>query len=116
MFGETVDNENGLGDINLEARYIFWRSTRWDKFATVLLGTTLPTGHFSGVRGADGALQAPGMQLGKGTATFTGGLLYSQRWKDFWLHTSASYNVNPEATNLSRDKNNNSLTQSCIMR
>lgn len=23
-------------------------------------------------------------------------MLYSQRWKDFWLHTSALYNVNPE--------------------
>ncbi|MFZ2172203.1 MAG: transporter, partial [Methylococcaceae bacterium] len=95
-FGQTVDNENGLGDISIEGRYNFWRSTRWDKFATVLLGTTLPTGHFSGVRGADGALQAPGLQLGKGTATFTGGVLYSQRWKDFWLHTSALYTVNPE--------------------
>jgi len=95
-FGEIVDNENGLGDISLEARYNMWRSTRWDKFGTVLLGTSLPTGHFSGVRGADGALQAPGLQLGKGTATFTGGLLYSQRWKNFWLHTSALYNVNPE--------------------
>ena len=95
-FGETVDNENGLGDIALEGRYNVWRSTRWDKFATILLGTSLPTGHFSGVRGADGALQAAGLQLGKGTATFTGGPLYSQRWKDFWFHASALYTVNPE--------------------
>ncbi len=34
--------------------------------------------------------------MGKDTATFTGGLLYSQRWKDFWLHTSALYTVNPK--------------------
>jgi nitrous oxide reductase accessory protein NosL len=95
-FGQTVDNENGLGDINIEGRYNLWRSTRWDKFATILLGTTLPTGHFDGnlVSGAIG--QAAGLQLGKGTATFTGGLLYSQRWKDFWLHTQALYTVNPE--------------------
>jgi len=90
-FGETVDNENGLGDITIEGRYNLWRSTRWDKFATILLGTTLPTGHFNGTRDATTGLisQAPGLQLGKGTATFTGGLLYSQRWKDFWLHASA---------------------------
>ena len=95
-FGEAVNNENGLGDINLEGRYNFWRSTRYDKFATILLGTTLPTGHFDGNRDATGALQAPGLQLGKGTATFKGGPLYSQRWKDFWLHASALYTVNPE--------------------
>ncbi len=96
-FGQNVDNTNGLGDISLEGRYNLWRSTRWDKFATVLLGTSLPSGHFNGNRDASGALlQAGGLQLGKGTATFTGGMLYSQRWKDFWLHTSALYNVNPE--------------------
>jgi nitrous oxide reductase accessory protein NosL len=95
-FGQTVDNENGLGDISIEGRYNLWRSTRWDKFATILLGTTLPTGHFDGTVSAGTIGQAAGLQLGKGTATFTGGLLYSQRWKDFWLHTQALYTVNPE--------------------
>ena len=99
-FGQTVENENGLGDITLEGRYNLWRSTRWDKFATILLGTTLPTGHFDGNLVGTGASagigQAAGLQLGKGTATFTGGMLYSQRWKDFWLHTSALYTANPE--------------------
>ena len=99
-FGQTVENENGLGDITIEGRYNLWRSTRWDKFATILLGTTLPTGHFDGNLVGTGASagigQAAGLQLGKGTATFTGGLLYSQRWKDFWLHTSALYTANPE--------------------
>lgn len=37
-------------EIVLEGRYNFWHSTRWDKFATVLLGTTLPTGQFNGTR------------------------------------------------------------------
>ena len=95
-FGQTVDNTNGLGDISIEGRYNLWRSTRWDKFATVLLGTSLPSGHFNGNRDVSGALQAAGLHLGKGTATFTGGMLYSERWKDFWLHASALYNVNPE--------------------
>jgi nitrous oxide reductase accessory protein NosL len=97
IFGKSVANTNGIGDITLEGRYNVWKSTRWDKFASILLGTTLPTGQFSGVRGADGLIaMGPGMHLGKGTATFTGGLLYSERWKDFWLHTSALYNVNPK--------------------
>jgi hypothetical protein len=100
VFGETTDYENGLGDITMEGRYNLWRSTRWDKFATILLGTTLPTGHFDGNLVGTGANvgigQAAGLQLGKGTATFTGGMLYSQRWKDLWFHSSALYTVNPE--------------------
>ncbi|MFA6162028.1 MAG: nitrous oxide reductase accessory protein NosL [Methylobacter sp.] len=105
---ETVAEENGIGDITLEGRYNFWRSTRWDKFGTILLGTTLPTGQFSARReptpspfvarqtGNNLISTGPALQLGKDTATFTGGLLYSQRWKDWWLHTSALYTVNPE--------------------
>lgn len=101
-FGETIANENGIGDISLEGRYNFWRSTRWDKFTSILLGVSLPTGEFNGDRTLNPALgrqlvsRGAGIQLGKGTATFTGGLLYSQRWKDFWLHVSALHNVNPE--------------------
>jgi nitrous oxide reductase accessory protein NosL len=95
-FGEIVDNENGLGDITIEGRYNLWRSTRWDKFATILLGTTLPTGYFDGNVTSGAIQQAAGLQLGKGTATFTSGLLYSERWKDFWFHTQALYTVNPE--------------------
>jgi hypothetical protein len=97
---DNVGNENGLGDITLEGRYNFWRSTRWDKFATVLLGTSLPTGQFSANRqltlGRNLISTGPALQLGKDTATFTGGLLYSQRWKDIWFHASALYTVNPE--------------------
>lgn len=101
-FGETVSNTNGIGDIILEGRYNFWRTTRYDKFATLFLGTTLPTGHFKGDRAQDNLTKrmlvsrSPGLQLGKGTATFRGGLLYSQRWKDWWFHGSAIYEVNPE--------------------
>jgi len=101
-FGETIGNENGIGDITLEGRYNVWRSTRWDKFVSVLLGTTLPTGQFSATRALDPisgkqlVTTGPALQLGKDTATFTGGLLYSQRWKDFWLHMSALYTANPK--------------------
>jgi hypothetical protein len=41
------DNENGLGDITIEGRYN-QGAAPLDKFATILLGTTLPTGHFDG--------------------------------------------------------------------
>lgn len=91
---------DGLGDIVLEGRYNIWRSSRWDKFASILLGTSLPTGNFDGTRAlTNGRMlvsKGAGLQLGKDVATFTGGLLYSQRWKDFWLHTTALYTVNPE--------------------
>jgi nitrous oxide reductase accessory protein NosL len=98
---DAIGNENGIGDISLEGRYNVWRSTRWDKFASVLLGTSLPTGQFSNKRelnaqGKNLIATGPALQLGKDTATFTGGLLYSQRWKDIWLHASALYTVNPE--------------------
>jgi len=105
---EKVENTNGFGDISLEGRYNFWHTTRWDKFATILLGTSLPTGQFNfkdtGFEPAAGpnrqaaliGQSIPGLQLGKGTATFTGGLLYSQRWKELWLHTQVMYNANPE--------------------
>ena len=102
QFGSNIDNANGIGDILLEGRYNFWRSTRWDKFGTLLLGTTLPTGQFDGARAFDPVsrrnlvTQSPALQLGKDTATFRGGLLYSQRWKDFWFHGMAIYDVNPE--------------------
>ncbi len=97
-YGESVFDTSGIGDISLEGRYNMWRSTRWDKFATVLLGATLPTGQFDNSRDATTKLISTpqGLQLGKGVATFTGGLLYSQRWKDFWLHTMLLYNANPE--------------------
>lgn len=103
QISESIGDENGNGDITLEGRYNFWRSTRWDKFASVLLGTTLPTGQFAGERSKTVdplskrklITTGPALQLGKDTAIFTGGLLYSQRWKDIWMHTSALYTSNP---------------------
>lgn len=101
---ETRNEANGLGDIAVEGRYNIWRTTHWDKFASLLLGVTLPTGKFRGARNptldpvSNTSLlsTSPALQLGKGTPTFTGGLLYSQRWKKLWLHASGLYNVNPE--------------------
>jgi nitrous oxide reductase accessory protein NosL len=93
---------DGLGDLGAELRYNLWRSIYYDRFFTVLLGATLPTGEFDSHRSFNPALQAqvvetgPGMQLGYGTATLHGGLLYSQRWSDFWFHAQGLYRHNPE--------------------
>jgi nitrous oxide reductase accessory protein NosL len=113
-FDKTISNENGIGNITIEGRYNFWRSTRNDKFATVLLGTTLPTGQFDATRApvdptkaptdpgsgqkqlTPQVITAPAQQLGTDVTTFKGGLVYSERWKDFWLHASALYTVNPK--------------------
>ncbi|QXP84383.1 nitrous oxide reductase accessory protein NosL [Methylococcus sp. Mc7] len=99
---DTTSNANGIGDIALEMRYNLWRSSHFDKWFTTLVGTTLPTGNFNDLRkrdlvtGNQIVAQAPGMQLGKGTATFYGGLIYSQRWEDFWFHGNLFYQANPE--------------------
>lgn len=101
---QTITEANSLGDIALEGRYNFWRSTMYDKFVGVLIGVTFPTGRFDNTRSAmpDPVTRTrllatpPALQFGKDVPTFTGGLLYSQRWKKFWLHGSAQYNVNPK--------------------
>jgi nitrous oxide reductase accessory protein NosL len=101
---ETRGEGNSLGDIALEGRYNLWRTTHWDKFVSVLLGVTLPTGRFNGARSptidpvskTNLISTSPALQFGKDVPTFTGGLLYSQRWNKFWLHASGLYNVNPE--------------------
>lgn len=101
-----ISSSNGLGDLDLRLRYNVWRSTYFDKWFTVLLGTTLPTGEsdpaFFGAPPDLPAAQraalsqyAPPLFQGQGTATFTGGLLYSQRVGDFWVHSQATYRVNP---------------------
>ncbi len=96
------ESSNGVGDIAIEGRYNFWHSTRFDKFATILIGTSIPSGDFDGARTLDPisgrqlVVKSPALQIGKGVPAFRGGLLYSQRWKKFWLHGSVTYDVNPE--------------------
>jgi nitrous oxide reductase accessory protein NosL len=98
----AVARENGIGDLNLEGRYNFWHSTYYDKFFSLLVRTNLPTGKFESGRTLDTlsgrylVAAPPALQLGQGTATVGGGLLYSHRWKNFWFHGSAIYDFNPE--------------------
>ncbi|RJX28060.1 MAG: hypothetical protein C4531_12765 [Desulfurivibrio sp.] len=81
-----TDNNSGLGDLGLSLRYNLWRDNYFSKFFTLLAETTLPTGDFD-----TEWLDIPGLQLGYGDYSFTGGLLYSQRFSNFWFHGLASY-------------------------
>jgi nitrous oxide reductase accessory protein NosL len=94
-------NNDGIGDLSGEVRYNLWRSVYYDKFFTLLVGGTLPTGDFDATRAFNAALKTnlistpPGMQLGAGTPTYLGGLLYSQKWESFWFHAQALYRILP---------------------
>lgn len=101
---QGISSANGLGDLDLRFRVNLWRSTYFDKWLTALLGTSLPTGESDSAFLGSPPNAAPNptasqyaapLFLGQGTATFTGGLLYSQRLGDFWVHSQALYRVNP---------------------
>jgi|GEM_PF-271915 len=97
-------DDNGFGDMGIESRYNFWHSTRYSQFTSLLARITLPTGQFNNTRTLDSISgkylisTAPSLQLGRGMVSLGGGLLYSHRWKDFWVHASAVYDFNPENT------------------
>ncbi|HEU0264848.1 MAG TPA: nitrous oxide reductase accessory protein NosL [Geobacterales bacterium] len=76
----------GFGDIDISARYNLWKNTYYSKFFSLLVGTTLPTGDFK-----KQFINMPGLQVGTGDFTFTGGLLFSHRYKNFWFHYLTSY-------------------------
>lgn len=85
---EVNTNKKGLGDLDLKLRYNLWRSTYYDKWFTIALGTTIPTGKFE-----TALIDSPGLQLGTGAPSLTGGPLFSYNWRDFWIHSSATYSV-----------------------
>ncbi len=82
---ETTKND-GLGDIDMTFRYNLWKDSYYSKFLSLLAGMTLPTGDFK-----KEFITMPSLQLGTGAFAFTGGLLFSHRYKDFWFHYLASY-------------------------
>ncbi len=82
---KTTDN-SGLGDIQFSFRYNFYKNTGYSHFATALAEFSVPTGDFD-----DDYISQPGLQLGTGDLTFGGGLLYTYRYEDFWLHSMARY-------------------------
>lgn len=84
---KTVSESNdGLSDTNVSLRYNFLKSTYYEHFLTALAETTIPTGDFSSEY-----LTRPGLQLGTGDFTFTGGMLYTYRYKKAWLHSKVAY-------------------------
>ena len=87
---ETSKN-NGFGDVDMTFRYNLWKDAYYSKFFSLLVGTTLPTGNFE-----KEFITMPGLQTGNGAFTFTGGMLFSHRYKDFWVHCLASYTAMPE--------------------
>ncbi|MBW4056842.1 MAG: hypothetical protein HIU83_15880 [Proteobacteria bacterium] len=82
---ETTKND-GFGDLDLNFRYNLWKNAYYSKFFSLLAGMTLPTGEFK-----KEFINMPGMQLGTDAFSFTAGLLFSNRFKDFWFHYLASY-------------------------
>jgi|WetSurMetagenome_2_1015567.scaffolds.fasta_scaffold147989_2 hypothetical protein len=89
MMGGKLDDSttnSGFGDIGLSFRYSLWKDVYYSKFFSLLAETTIPTGDFD-----KAYILSPGLQIGTGAFTFTGGLLFSHRISDFWLHYLASY-------------------------
>jgi len=86
-----TENNSGLGDLGLSLRYNVWRDNYFSRFFTLLAETTIPSGDFD-----TEWIDTPGLQLGTGDYTFTGGLLYSQRYSNFWFHALASYTYKME--------------------
>jgi len=88
MHGNRINtfNNSGLGDIYFSFRYNLYKSNFYNHFTTLLAEVSLPTGDFD-----EEFIPRPGLQLGTGDFTFGGGLLYTYRFSDFWLHTMAAY-------------------------
>jgi hypothetical protein len=86
---EFESDEAGAGDVDLTFRWRLYRDDYFDKHVSLLMGTTLPTGHF--VKG-----RPQGLQLGTGAYSVSVGPLYSQHIGAFWLHGSAVYRYNFE--------------------
>lgn len=87
---QTTDN-SGFGDIGVNLRYNVWRNVYYSKFFSLLVETTIPTGDFD-----ETYVSSPGLQIGTGAFSFTGGALFSHRAGNFWFHYMTSYTVNLE--------------------
>lgn len=79
---------DGFGDVEVNLRYALWKNTVYSKFFSLLVATTLPTGEFE-----TQYISMPGLQTGTGDFTFTGGLLFSHRYRNFWFHYMASHTI-----------------------
>ncbi len=81
-----TDRNSGFGDVDVTLRYNVWKNVYYSKFFSLLAGATVPTGDFK-----EKYISMPGLQTGAGAFSFTGGLLYSHRYRNFWFHYLTSY-------------------------
>ncbi|MDX1763185.1 MAG: nitrous oxide reductase accessory protein NosL [bacterium] len=82
---------SGMGDSELTLRYSLEKDKRYRNFLSFLGGVTIPTGDFDRE-----FINMPGLQLGTDAFGFTGGLLFSHRYKHLWFHVLTSYQVKLE--------------------
>ena len=80
------EEKSALSDISTSLRYNFFKSAYYNHFATLLVECSIPSGDFD-----EQYLAQPGLQTGTGDFTFGGGLLYTYRYQNMWLHTMAGY-------------------------
>ena len=82
----ATTKNSGISDTNLSYRYSLYKSTYYNHFVSLLAQASLPTGDFD-----NKYIKQPGLQNGTGDFTFGGGLLYTYRYDNIWIHTMGSY-------------------------
>ncbi len=82
----TTTKHSGISDTYLSYRYSLYKSGYYNHFFALLAQASLPTGEFD-----TEYLKQPGLQNGTGDFTYGGGLLYTYRYDDIWLHSMVSY-------------------------
>jgi hypothetical protein len=82
----VTTKNNGPSDTFVSYRYNLFKSAYYNHFVSLLAEASIPTGDFESKY-----IARPGLQTGTGDFTFGGGLLYTYRFDDFWLHTMAGY-------------------------
>ncbi|HHD56312.1 MAG TPA: hypothetical protein ENK89_01365 [Desulfobulbaceae bacterium] len=79
--GTSSRSNSGQGDVSMSLRWRLYHDVYFDKHFGLYFGASIPTGDY------DKSLPTA-LQLGKGSAAMTGGLLWSQHIGEFWFHSS----------------------------
>jgi len=103
----TTSSLQGLGDVELAARYALWTSVyfgaRRVQEVAISAGSSLPTGQYD-ARDSTGALIDPHGQLGTGGWGPFAGLHYRFEQGDFMTFASLSYRLRTEVTYFDQSK------------
>jgi hypothetical protein len=108
-FGTSVSDSslNGLGDVEVAARYAFWTRVNFGarrvQELAISAGSTLPTGKYD-AKMPDGSLVDPHGQLGTGGWGPFAGVHYRFEQGDWMGFTSLSYRLRTEATYVDHSK------------